>query len=356
MTVRGWFLLALGAATAAACAQATQPEECVPSTCRASCGASGGSCIDGSCVCARPDGGGDADADTSSCDDTGCTASCISRGYAGGACLGTTCQCAGTPPDAGPDADADADADGDTPDDGRMDDGAGEDTRPDDAGADEAVIHDVGDPCTVADLIEQRTCGDGMKCTFMELSGTSPDPFCDRAGVRTADMGCGAFSRSDTCAAGLMCLNDGSSNRCRLLCRTDADCASLGPGAGCQIQFNIGGTTVEGIKACTFSCNVLGGSGCDTDQACRPSFIDPGTGIYSAYTDCSGVGAGTQGSDCSGSGSAACAARYQCFNLTTGGTQCLYLCQLAYFGSDCPAPASNCNDISDPSGVLGACL
>jgi hypothetical protein len=349
MKVAHRFLPAALAAILGGCAQAELPGECSAVECRAGCLPALGICVEGRCTCSSPDGGGDTDG--AACTAAACTASCLAGGYSAGACVGTTCQCAGTPPDGG-DADADdggADdraADDATPDDGTVEDGAADDAGP----------HEVGDPCTIDDLVEQRICGDGMKCAFFELAGAFPDPICDRAGARNVNQACARASSTDTCASGLMCLNDGSGNRCRKLCRTDADCASLGSRAACRIEMNIGGTTASGIKACTLDCDVLLGTGCDTLQACRPSFVDTGGGVYVGFTDCTGVGSGTQGSDCSTNGAADCAAHYQCFNLTGGETQCLYICQMSYSGLDCPAPAYTCNPISDPTARLGACL
>ncbi|MBI5500461.1 MAG: hypothetical protein HY907_09470 [Deltaproteobacteria bacterium] len=334
------------------CAQAEETTECSTVPCRASCAPAIGSCVDNRCICSRPDGGGDADAGP--CETAACDASCRTAGYAGGgACVGTTCQCAGTPPDGGGETDAGDDA---AVEDAPADDGARDETAAEDA-ADETPAPEVGDPCTVDDLVEQELCGPDLKCAFSELVGVRPDPVCDRNGARALNQACAGFSLTDSCGAGMMCLNDGSGSRCRRLCRDDADCASLGPSAGCLIQMNISGTVVDGIKACTLHCDVLLGSGCDTSHACRPSFVDAtGGGVYEAYTDCSGVGSGTQGSDCSAGGSSDCAARYQCFTLGSGESQCLYICETSRIGLDCPAPAYTCNDIHDPTGRLGACL
>ena len=314
MAVRIFFLAAL-AATAAGCAQQETSTECQALECRAGCAPRSGSCIDGRCMCGPADGGADAD-------------------------LG---------------ADADADADG--PDvvreDAVADEAAVEDRGPEDAPAEEAGPADVGDPCTVDDLVEQEICGEGMKCAFTELDGTRPDPICDRAGAREINLPCAAFSITDSCQAGLMCLNDGSGSRCDRLCRTDIDCSVLGPRAGCLIQLNFGGTVVDGIKACTLDCDVLAGTGCATGQACRPQFEDTGGGVYHAYSDCSGVGTGTQGADCTAHASADCAVRYGCF-IVGGLNQCLYFCNMSLMGGDCPA--GTCNDINDPAGRIGACL
>ena len=325
------------------------PTECSPPACTASCTPYPGFCSDNRCVCARPDGGGDADAGP--CVPAACDASCRAEGWTGGgACLGTSCQCAGTLPDGGGESD-DAGVEDIAPEDVAADEAGAED-----AAADEATAPDVGDPCSLDDLVEQDLCGPDLKCAFAELVGVRPDPICDRDGARALNQGCARTTLSDTCGAGMMCLNDGSGNRCRRLCRDDADCATLGPNAGCLIQMNIGGTVVDGIEACTMHCDVLLATGCDTMQACRPQFEEISPGVFESYTDCSAVGTGTQGSDCTGSGSAACAARYQCFNLSTGGTQCLYICEMSRFGLDCPVGGLGCNDISDPTGRLGACL
>jgi hypothetical protein len=343
-----WLFPAMAAPLLGACAQAEQATSCVAAECHASCLPLSGSCIDGRCICSRTDGGGDAD--VGECTTAACDATCRAGGYTGGACVGVSCQCTGTPPDGGGDADAGADADADAGETGADEAGA------EDAAGEEASARDGGDPCTVDDLVEQLYCGEGMKCAFSSLSGSAPDPVCDRAGARALNTNCTGYSLSDTCEPGLMCLNDGSGSRCRRLCRDDADCRVLGPRAGCLIGITIGGTTTTGIKACTLDCDVLLGSGCDATQACRPNFVDTGGGIFVGYSDCSGVGTGTQGADCSTRGSADCAARYQCFNLSTGETECLYICELARAGLDCPAPAYTCNDISDPTSRLGACL
>jgi hypothetical protein len=299
-----------------------------------------------------PTDGGDVDGDGASCTEATCADSCRAGGWSGGACLGTTCPCVGTPPDGGGDADA---PDG-VRDDGVADDAGGDDRGPEDAAAEEAEPLDVGDPCTVDDLVEQLVCGEGMKCAFTELIGTRPDPICDRAGARPVNLPCGAYSISDTCQAGLMCLNDGSGSRCRMLCRTDDDCGILGPRAGCLIQLNFSGTVVDGIKACTLDCDVLAGTGCATGQACRAQFVDSGGGVYTAYSDCTGVGSGTQLADCTAHSSADCAARYGCFTVTgaTPPNECLYFCNMSLGGADCPA--GTCNDIHDPAGRIGACL
>ena len=315
MAVR-WFFFAMLAAAAAGCAQQDTPSGCSAIECRARCAPRSGSCMDGQCTCAPPAGDADADAD----------------------------------------ADVDSSAETDVLDgpheDAVVEDGRVEDRGPEDAPAEEAGPADIGDPCTVDDLVEQEICGEGMKCVFTELIGTRPDPFCDVAGSRPVNLACAAFSSSDNCQAGLMCLNDGSSSRCDRLCRTDADCSVLGPRAGCLIQLNFSGTVVTGIMACTLDCDTLAGTGCSTGQACRPRFPDTG----GAYSDCSGVGAGTQGADCTANGDTDCAVRYGCFTVTstTTTTQCLYLCDMYLGGGD--YPAGTCNDIGDPAARIGACL
>jgi hypothetical protein len=193
-----------------------------------------------------------------------------------------------------------------------------------------------------------------MKCTFQDLIGTRPDPICDREGRRLVNTTCAHASASDTCEAGLLCLNDGSDNRCRRLCRDDADCAVLGPRAGCLVNMTFDGTTVDGIRSCTISCDIFTHTGCDDSQACRPAFPE---GALTSYTDCSHAGTGGQEADCSTDGSADCQRGYQCF--VVGGTdnQCLRLCHLSGGLSECLAVgASACQDIGDPDGVVGACL
>jgi hypothetical protein len=314
MAVRSFFLAALAAAVAG-CAQQETPSGCSPPECRADCAPRSGSCIDGRCMCGPVDGGADADAD----------------------------------------ADGDADGPDVVREDAVADEAGIEDRGPEDVPAEEGGPADIGDPCTVDDLVEQELCGEGMKCVFTELVGTSPDPFCDVAGARPINLPCGGASISDTCQAGLLCLNDGSSSRCKRLCRTDADCSVLGTRAGCLIQLNFSGTVVDGIEACTMDCDVLAGTGCATGQACRPQFEDTGGGVYHAYSDCTGAGTGTQGADCTAHASADCAVRYGCF-IVGGLNQCLYLCNMSLMGGDCPAGAGTCNNINDPAGRIGACL
>jgi hypothetical protein len=322
------------------CAQVEETSGCDPAGCRRYCLPNAGVCTLGTCVCREADAGTEADTtDVPACVDALCADDCRTRGYLVGACLGSTCQCSGSPPDA------------ETTDDTAVLDDAG----PEDV-AEEVGPADIGDPCSVDDLVVQTECGPGMKCAFTELAGSRPDPNCDRAGTRPINQACSPYSISDTCVPGGICLNDGAGSRCRRMCRNDADCAVLGSTAACAIGITMGGTEVSGISVCTMGCPYPAATGCQPEQACRILF--PDSGGYS--TDCGAMGTGTQGANCAGRADGDCAAGYQCFRVTRGtveSSECLRMCRLS--GSDCAglsgSPSCQALD-SDPTRTYGAYL
>jgi hypothetical protein len=192
--------------------------------------------------------------------------------------------------------------------------------------------------CTVVDLVNQTMCGTGSKCTFTALgSGGSPVTFCDVAGAQGWNQTCGAGGASDNCQAGYMCLSrGGGSARCRRFCNTETICTTYpgGANASCQIEMSVGGVTAEGVTFCSFHCNLVGGTGCDTGQGCRGIDLDMGTTGY--WTDCTDAGSG---SGCIAGTSNDCPNGQDCFGIDSDGdttsdyNECLQYC--SYPGGYC---------------------
>jgi hypothetical protein len=140
----------------------------------------------------------------------------------------------------------------------------------------------------------------------------------------------------DDCAAGALCTKESASyGVCRPLCSSDLDCTQLAVPdqpqnrARCVITF-----ASSSSKACTIACNpVTGATGCPGPLGCE-LFATPD---LPEVTDCTVLGSGVDGFDCSPKGSTDCASGYTC--VTAGVRRCRKVCRAGVPG-DCAAGLS----------------
>jgi hypothetical protein len=137
----------------------------------------------------------------------------------------------------------------------------------------------------------------------------------------------------DDCSAGGLCTKESASyGVCRPFCVGDGDCKQP-PVSGepqnrarCAITF----AGSEG-RACTIACNPVtgaGGTGCPGPLGCEVF----GTPDLPEVTDCTMLGSGGDGFDCSAQGNPACALGFTC--VTAGARRCRKVCR-AGVASDC---------------------
>ncbi|MBN1769731.1 MAG: hypothetical protein JXB32_00605 [Deltaproteobacteria bacterium] len=199
---------------------------CVPSTCNAEClaaGYTGGTCLGTTCQCAgTPDGGfedaGGETPDTSLCDPVECDANCAPFGMTG-ECRSEGCVCLGA-------ADADADA--------PFDDATAEDVPVDDARVDEGTSCPPGQTLCPGGCVD--TSSDALNCGA-----------------------CGRACRTDQACSGGACVCPTGLTECSGRCvdtRTDpANCGRCGGVCGAGRTCS-GGTCVcaGGLTDCSGTC------------------------------------------------------------------------------------------------------
>jgi hypothetical protein len=275
------FFLAAAAATLAALAVGCATPEAPPCQIDRDC-PMGQRCVQATGVCVpQRDGGGDIDVvfddGAGTCTAAACTAQCLAGGFAGGACVGTTCQCAGTPPDGG------------------TDDG----TSADDAGLDTAICNpdECTAECAVFGLVGE--CGvDGCLC----LGGGDADA--DGDDGRSEDAGPPDDGRTDDasppddggtddggCPAGLTSCGGGCVDTrtsaahcggCGRACRADQICS--GGSCGCPAGRTECSGTCRDLSTDPSNCGWCGNA-CTGGRSCS-------TGIClctGGLSDCAGT-------------------------------------------------------------------
>lgn len=168
----------------------------------------------------------------------------------------------GTTTDAGSDAGADAGTD------------AGVDAARD-AGTDAEPACES--PCRLVE--PQCGCEGGNACRALAGIGR----FCTGVGAELEGEACAA---TNTCKAGLQCINQGAPgvNMCERFCNTDADCIA-GEGSLCKYVINDGtGMPIPGANLCTFTCDLADGEGCNVGTGC--TLLIESTGLNRRYTHC----------------------------------------------------------------------
>lgn len=221
--------------------------------------------------------------------------------------------------------------------------------------ADDPGTEELPTTCTISDLVTQAMCGAGRKCTFTTVDTLgNPEPFCDVAGAQGWNDLCGSGGASDNCQAGYMCLaSGGGDSRCRRFCSSDTTCTTYpgGANASCEIGISVGGTEVIGVTTCSFHCDVLTQTGCDTGQGCRASF----PGDYTYWTDCTTA---ADGSACVAGTGADCVAGWDCFSIDSDGdtvsdyNECLEYCSYPY-GS---CTTGTCSQGTAWPSTIGVCF
>ena len=204
--------------------------------------------------------------------------------------------------------------------------------------------------CTVDDLVNQTMCGTGMKCTFRTLDGgLLPVTFCDVEGTQGWNETCGATATSDSCRAGYHCTHRDGDSRCRRYCHEDSLC-TVPPGgahAACRWPLEVGAEEAVGVRACTFSCDILATpSGCAPGQSCKGL---KESGVW--FTDCLIAGAGDR---CLESWYEDCPEGMGCFFIDHSYNQCLRYCRLPTGSPSCPS--GTCRYIADWPDWVGGCL
>ena len=156
-------------------------------------------------------------------------------------------------------------------------------------------------------------------CTLVPNSGCGAGQCCDltSAGdgtVACRDTGSGTSSSTCTymtdCAAGYICLGDGTNASCLKYCTSDGQCTA--PGGLCVDTItDSAGTPLPGpITVCSTNCNPISAVGCPPGWACN-IFTEPSPGTR-YVTECYAAGSGTQGSSCTYAND--CAAGYMCLS------------------------------------------
>lgn len=199
-------------------------------------------------------------------------------------------------------------------------------------------------PTAPCDLVEQCGCAMNQACDvdFSDLDGTA----C--RGVATAGDENDTCTAINQCAAGNVCVGDGTNNSCEHYCADNSDCA--GPRGQCVIQLNDGTDPIPGAVTCSSNCNPATATNplCPTGWTCDV-FTATFGGTDHDIADCRV--AGTRQIDQTCSATMACAAGLSCVN-TGVQSVCLKICTRPS-GTECSVdPGSTCTGFN-PALVVG---
>ncbi len=197
-------------------------------------------------------------------------------------------------------------------------------------------------PC---DLLEQCGCSGNQACDidFSDLDGTACR---DVTVMGDENDTCTGISQ---CAAGSVCVGDGTSNSCERYCDADADCGA--PRGQCVIQL-VDDTSqpIPGAVVCSSNCDpaVASNASCPAGWTCD-LFNATFGGADRSIVDCRA--AGTRQLDQTCSATMLCAAGLTCTNTGTSSI-CLKICTRPA-GTECAAvPGSTCTSF-DPAFTVG---
>jgi len=225
--------------------------------------------------------------------------------------------------------------------------GTGDSGRPIDAAID-------GNGCATqpCDIATQCGCASGSACDIdpMNLMATA----C-RA-VTMPGMQTSTCPADTDCAAGWVCVGDGTNDACEKYCTSNAQCTA--PRGQCVLQLtDQSGNPITGAVVCTSNCDpaaINNAANCPTGWSC-----DLFTSMYNATTydiaDCRK--AGTAGENAACSTTVACAAGYSCVNNGTSNV-CARICKPPS-NNGCPG-VTTCLSFQTPFVVggteYGVCL
>ncbi len=169
-------------------------------------------------------------------------------------------------------------------------------------------------PCSLA-----PQCGCSGATPACDL-GSGSATACRAAGTGTETTTC---TLDTTCAAGYVCVGDGTNNACDKYCATGADCTA--PRGQCVDQLiDSSMKPIAGAVVCSSNCDPTQTTNatCPTGWTCD---LFTSTYMATAYNivDCRKAGTATQGQTCSST--VACAAGYTCVNTGTSSV-CGKLC------------------------------
>jgi hypothetical protein len=171
-------------------------------------------------------------------------------------------------------------------------------------------------PCS---LVPQCGCGSGSACDINEQTGTGT---ACRA-VATAGTESSTCAGPTNCAAGYVCIGDGTNDACEKYCASNSDCT--GPRGQCVIQIvNGSGSAIAGAVVCSSDCDPTQVTNplCPTGWTCD-LFEAPYNGSTYDIVSCRAAGTAAQGATCSTT--IACAPGYSC--VTVGGSnECARIC------------------------------
>jgi cysteine-rich repeat protein len=276
---------------------------------------------------------GDSADDGGSCSLTECVSACVTAGRSGGSCVDGACVCnepggdadADADADVGPDADADADADGDGDAD---DDGDGFETTP---VCGNGVV-EVGEGCDDANTI----AGDGCGSTCL----VEPGYTCAGTAPSTCMFTCGdgTITGAEACDDGGLSAGDGCSPTCEV--ETGWTCTGTpsvcGPLCGDGLIVSDEECDGDPSRPCTTTCTTAGTQSCVAcawETTCMP----PAEACNARDDDC----------DTTTDEGFPCALRATEYCTTTCGSEGTRTCETGCSWGACTPPAETCNGVDD---------
>ena len=166
--------------------------------------------------------------------------------------------------------------------------------------------------------------------------------------VTAAGMESSTCATDTACAAGYVCVGDGTNDACAKYCAHDSDCTS--PRGKCVEQLTNGsGSAIAGATICSSDCDPTAATNatCPTGWSCD-LFTSMFMGTNYDIVDCRKAGTAGQGAACSAT--VACAAGFTCVNNGTT-TTCAKICPLPA-GTGCPT-GKTCTGFATAFTVAG---
>jgi hypothetical protein len=202
-------------------------------------------------------------------------------------------------------------------------------------------------PTMPCDIHEQCGCPANQACDidFTDLMGNA----CRVAGAGDENDTCPAVT---TCAAGYVCVGNGTGDACEKWCDADDDCVA--PKGKCVIQLSDGTMDIPGAVVCSSNCNptaVVTGGVCPAAWKCTLQSV-VFQGADQDIVDCTPAGAGAIGAACADDN--ACVAGTVCIDTTNDmvtNPTCTRICTPPGTGT-CPV-GDVCTGFNPPFNVGG---
>ena len=194
----------------------------------------------------------------------------------------------------------------------------------------DAAIDGNGCATQPCDIATQCGCATSQACDIdsMTLMGTA----C-RA-VTTPGVVTNTCASATDCAAGYVCVGDGTNDACEKYCQSNTDCTA--PRGQCVIQLtDQNSNPITGAVVCSSNCNpaaVTNATTCPSGWSCD-LFTATFNGATDDIVDCRKAGTAGQNAACSAT--VACAAGYSCVNNGSSNV-CARICQPNGGGPTCP--------------------